>query len=83
MTSKESPVEDTDNVTLTCNEATTNNVSSYEWYFNDEKKVGEASKTIEIGSKRNASGKYECKVVTRNGTSVKSIKKNVLYLCEL
>ena len=76
-------MENTDDVTLTCNEATTYSVTSYEWYFNNVKKDGETAKTLRIGTKRSATGKYECKVVTGSVKSVKSIQKIVLFLCEL
>ena len=75
-------MENTDTVTLTCNDDTSDSVINYEWYFNDAKKDGETKKTLEIGKTRNAAGKYECKVVTGTETSEKSEEKDVFFLCK-
>ena len=75
-------MENTDTVTLTCNEDTNDGVTSYEWYFKGARKVGQTAKTLQIGSQRSASGNYECKVVTGSGISEKSITKSVTFLCE-
>ena len=80
-TSNESPVENVDTVTLTCNEATSESVVSYEWYKGAQKEA-ETSKTYQIGNTRDKSGNYKCAVKTPTKTSAQSAIKSVIFLCK-
>ena len=81
-TSNESPMADVDTVTLTCNEATSESVLSYEWY-KDSQKQAETSKTFQIGNTRDKDGKYTCAVKTSGKTSIQSAGKDVLFRCKI
>ena len=69
---------------MTCDEATTDTPTVYEWYKGNDVIGGAASKTYELpDNKRANSGNYFCKVTTTNRPiSEKSDAKSVLFLCK-
>ena len=79
------PIENVDTVTLTCEEATTDTPTVYEWYKGDNVIGGASSKTYQLpDNKRTNSGNYGCKVTTTNRPiSEKSDAKTVTFvLCK-
>ncbi len=66
---------------MTCTEDTNETPDSYQWFKGGVKQVL-ITKEIAIGNVKSADGDYECRVQTPSGTSVKSDKKNVIFLCE-
>ena len=76
-------MEGKDIVVLTCNEATNDNILSYNWYFNNIKQNDQKSKTFNIGNTRDKSGMYSCIVVNASKISMKSQEKTITFLCKL
>ena len=70
-------------LTLTCDAATTDTGSKYQWLFGDNVVPGEITKTYTITStaKSNA-GSYSCKVTTDNIPEKTSSKVDVIVLCK-
>ena len=84
-TSNPTPLEYTSAVTtLSCNPATTDSISGYEWY-KDNQKISNAAAhkyNLPVNDRAN-SGSYKCKVVSVNaGTSQLSDEKTVTFLCK-
>ena len=71
-------------MTLTCQEATTDNIGIvYAWYLKGTELESQSGKTFQVGSTRANNGDYECAVKTAALTTiVKSDAKNVLFLCK-
>ena len=82
-TSKASPVENIDSVTMMCNAVTTDTGIAYAWFYMGTKDDGQTGKTFHIGNKRSSSGNYTCAVKTSVLTTpVESDVNNVLFLCK-
>ena len=83
--SNDSPVEGKHNVVLTCESATTDNVTSIKWYKDNKEITSMANNTYSLpGNRRANSGSYQCEVVTKNVVlSSLSDVKNVTFLCKL
>ena len=82
--SDDTPVESTDIVTLTCEKATNDQITSHEWYADDKKIDGESSNKYTLpDNKRTNSGSFTCRIATSNSpVSPKSDTKKVTYLCK-
>ena len=82
--SKDSPVEHTDNVILTCDPNTNDVGATFEWYKDEGKITGASSKTYSLpDNKRSNSGSYQCKVTTNTvATPEMSDAMIVTFLCE-
>ena len=84
-TTNQHPLDQVNNVTLTCVPITTDaSILGFQW-IKDEKRVeGVISETFMIGNNRSSSGNYSCHVRTCHiGKSGESKKEAVIFLCKL
>ena len=79
--SKDSPIEGTDSVTLTCVYLTSG--TTYEWFKDNTKINGASARTYALpDNKRANSGSYKCKVTPQNVPAMESDAKVVTFLCK-
>ena len=77
------PIEGTDNVTLTCQKATTGQVTSVTWYKNNIKIARTRNELYVIGNDRSNAGNYSCDItIQRNVTSLLSEEVHITFLCK-
>ena len=83
-TSNNSPVEGSDNVTLTCSSSTSDVVVRYIWYKNNITIPSARNHTYPLPhNTRNDDGHYSCMVLTKNaGNSSISDRVTVKFLCK-
>ena len=83
-TSNNSPVEGSDNVTLTCSSSTSDVVVRYIWYKNNITIPSARNHTYQLpNNARNDDGHYSCMVLTKNaGNSSISDRVTVKFLCK-
>ena len=81
------PVENVDNVNLTCVASTTDAITGYEWYKEDTKlneTDGHTDTYLIPGNERSNSGSYRCKVSTTNAPiSAISSPLTITFYCKL
>ena len=78
--SKATPDENKDDVTLTCTKSTSDTLTSYEW-FKDNVKINGADKSTYAlpDNKRTNSGSYTCKVTVQTRPAATSAAKVVIF----
>ena len=84
-TSNGFPQVGVDNVELTCDDATNDNIDNYEWQKDNTKIKSATAKTYRIpGNAKTDSGSYQCRVFTDNiPPSPLSDAKIITFLCKL
>ena len=83
IASKVKPIEGTDNVKLTCQKATTGQVTSVTWYKNNNKITGARSELYVTGNNRSNAGNYSCSITIRNSiTSQISDNIGIIFICK-
>ena len=83
-TTNQHPLDQYDNVTLTCLPVTTDVVTKFQWLKDEQIVEGVISESFMVGNNRSSSGNYSCRVrTTRVGRSTESTKEAVIFLCKL
>ena len=84
-TSKDSPVEGVDIVTLTCSPRTSDNVTGYVWYRNNVQIPSATNMTYALlNNTRVDDGDYSCEVTTYKAPrSPKSDNLTVIFSCKM
>ena len=77
------PIEGRDNVTLTCQKATTGQVNSVTWYKNNNKITSTRNELYVIGNNRSNAGNYSCDITIQNNiTSLMSDNIRITFICK-
>ena len=72
-----------DNVTLTCGVITTDDVTTYTWYHNNDVLIGSNEHVVTlINISRTLAGAYKCKVLTNKGLAKTSDEVDITVLCK-
>ena len=84
-TSKDSPVEGVDIVTLTCSPSTSDNVTGYVWYRNNVQIPSATNMTYALpNNTRVDDGDYTCEVITyKVPRSPMSDNLTITFLCKM